>query len=104
MASKIKKLKLRPSARDRRRYFLVRARNEDVEKAILNYVGILGFARSAYMKVNLDVGNGNLEIGNGYMIGSCLVQSLDEVRAGLALVGIGIERVSGTIRGLKEKK
>ena len=98
MANKIKKLKLRPSARDKRRYFLVRAKNGDVEDAILDYVGVLGFAKSAYLEVR-----GSGVGGRDYIIGSCLVKSLDEVRAGLALAGIGVERVSGTLKGLKAK-
>jgi len=98
MVGKIKKLKLRPSARDKRRYFLVRATNEKVEKAILKYIGILGFARSAYLEVR---GSG---VGSrGYLVGSCLVKSLDEIRAALALDGIKVEKVSGTLKGLKGK-
>ncbi|MBT6690199.1 hypothetical protein HN903_00100 [archaeon] len=109
---KMKKLKLRPSARDKRRYFLVRAKNSDIENAILDYVGVLGFAKSCYLKVDVsrekkwasnrhDPAGPNL--GKGYMIGSCLVGSLEEVRAGLAFVGIRIEKVSGTLKGLREK-
>jgi len=103
MANKIKKLKLRPSARDKRRYFLVRASNARVEDAILDYVGVLGFARSAYMKVSLGIRNKELGIRKGYIVGSCLVKSLDEVRAGLALAGISVVRVSGTLKGLRGK-
>jgi RNase P/RNase MRP subunit POP5 len=92
--AKSKKLKLRPSVRDRRRYFVARAGNQQVEKAILEYIGVLGFARAAYMKVE--------EPGfSGKTVGSCLVESLDEVRAALGLAGISIEKVSGTIKGLK---
>ena len=91
---RVKKLKLRPSARDKRRYFLVRARNAEVEDAILDYVGVLGFAKAAYMKVvTKDF--------PGMLVGSCLVKSLDEVKAALVLAGIRVEKVSGTLRGLK---
>jgi len=76
---------------------LVRATNGEVETAILDYVGILGFARAAYMPVKEK---GIRDKGKGVMIGSCLVGSLDEVRAGLALVGICVEKVSGTLKGL----
>jgi hypothetical protein len=93
---KVRRLKLRPSARDKRRYFLVRARNGNVENAILDYVGILGFARSAYLKVVTKDFPGKL-------VGSCLVKSLDEVRAALAFAGISLERVSGTLKGLRGK-
>lgn len=92
----MKKLKLRPSARDKRRYFLVRASNVKVENAILDYIGVLGFAKSAYLRVVTKE-------FPGMLVGSCLVKSLDEVRAGLALAGIRIERVSGTLKGLKGK-
>jgi hypothetical protein len=89
-----KKLKLKPSARDKRRYFLVRASNADVEAAILEYIGVLGFAKAAYMKVVTRDFPGKL-------VGSCLVKSLEDVRASLAMAGIGIEKVSGTLKGLK---
>ena len=95
MAGK-KKLRLSPSARDKRRYFLVRASNERVEKVILDYVGVLGFSKSAYREVVTKDFAGKL-------VGSCLVKSLDEVRAALALAGIRVERVSGTLKGLKAK-
>ncbi|MCK5320986.1 hypothetical protein KAJ38_00225 [Candidatus Pacearchaeota archaeon] len=91
-----KKLNLKPSARDKRRYFLVRATNEKVEAAILEYVGVLGFAEAAYMKVRTEDFPGKL-------VGSCLVKSLERVRAALALAGIRIEKVSGTLKGLRGK-
>ena len=86
------RLKLKPSARDKRRYFLVRAANAKVEAAILEYIGVLGFAKSAYMKVTSKDFSGQL-------IGSCLVKSLEDVRASLAFKGIRIEKVSGTLKG-----
>ena len=91
--AKIKKLKLKPSARDKRRYFLVGASNAKVEAAILEYVGVLGFAKSAYMKVSS-------KDFKGKTVGSCLVKSLNDVRAALAFAGIRIEKVSGTLKGL----
>lgn len=94
---KIKKLRLRPSARDKRRYFLVRATDAKVEAAILEYIGVLGFAKSAYMKVTT-------KDYPGKMVGSCLVKSLEDVRASLALSGIKIEKVSGTLKALKGSK
>ena len=92
---KVKKLKLKPSARDKRRYFLVRASNARVEKAILEYIGILGFAKADYQKVS-GVG---VQV-SGVIVGSCLVKSLEDVRAALAFAGIRIEKVSGTLKGL----
>ena len=94
MGAKIK-LKLKPSARDKRRYFLVGASNAKVEAAILEHVGVLGFAKSVYMKVNSK----DFE---GKTVGSCLVKSLNDVRASLAFAGIRIEKVSGTLKGLRK--
>ena len=89
---KPKKLKLKPSARDKRRYFLVNsASNEKVEKAILDNIGVLGFAKSAYMYVKKS---------KAKVVGSCLRGSLNDIRASLAFAGMKIEKVSGTLKGL----
>jgi hypothetical protein len=100
VVKKIKKLKLRPSARDKRRYFLVKASNKKVEEVLLKYVGIFGFARAAYKKVNTK-DDGRWKIDSGYIVGSCLVGSLDEVRAALGMEEIEIVKVSGTLKGLR---
>jgi RNase P/RNase MRP subunit POP5 len=94
MVKPIKRLKLKPSEKDRRRYFIAKAGNPQIEKAILEYIGVLGFAKSAYMKVEIKGFSGKT-------VGSCLADSLDEVRAALGLGGISIEKVSGTLKGLK---
>jgi RNase P/RNase MRP subunit POP5 len=90
----VKKLKLKPSARDTRRYFLVNASNSKIEAAILKYIGVLGLAQAAYVKVNSD------KFGTK-TVGSCLAKSLDKVRASLAFAGIKIDKVSGTLKGLR---
>jgi len=92
MKSKVPKLK--PSARDKRRYFLVKASSQEIKKAIMEYIGVKGLASSAYMEVK------NTKI-KGYTVGSCLVNSLDDVRASLAFARINIEKVSGTLKGLE---
>jgi hypothetical protein len=35
------------------------------------------------------------------LVGSCLVKSLEDVRAALSMSGIRIEKVSGALKGLK---
>jgi RNase P/RNase MRP subunit POP5 len=87
------KLKLKPSQRDSRRYFLFSDTNKDIEKIILDYLGIFGAARAGYMEVKSK---------NGRKIASIQRKSLDEVRAALALEGISILKVSGTIKGLEK--
>jgi hypothetical protein len=87
-----KKLKLKASARDNRRYLLIREIDgEKIEKAIFNYIGVLGFAKSAFMFVKKT---------NGRIIGAVKREELEDVKASLAFAGIGVERVSGTIKGL----
>lgn len=87
-----KKLKLLPSARDSRRYFLMNSNDKDrIEKSILDYIGVLGFAKSAFMFA---------ENPSGKLIGSCNRENLEDVRASLAWRGIKIQKVSGTIAGL----
>ena len=51
---KNKKLGLKASQKDNRRYLIINTENVKIEEAILKYVGVLGFAKSAYMKVDED--------------------------------------------------
>ncbi|MEM4605791.1 MAG: hypothetical protein QW103_02015 [Candidatus Pacearchaeota archaeon] len=91
----MKKLKLNPSSRDNRRYFLVQCDDEKkIEKAILDYIGILGMAKSAYVFV---------EKKKNFVIGSCIREKLNDVLASLAFAGLKVKRVSGTIKGLNKK-
>ena len=93
---KAKKLKLKPSARDNRRYLLIDCEdNEKVERAILDYIGILGLAKSAYLFVKKE---------KEKVVGSCLRESLNDVLASLAFMGIKVVKVSGTLKGLEAKK
>ena len=90
----MKRLNLKPSARDKRRYFIVsKANNEEIKDAILKYLGILGLAKAAYMPVKVP------EL-KGKSVGSCLRKELDDIRAALTLANIKIEKVSNTIKGL----
>ena len=93
MKTKTKTLKLKPSQRDNRRYFLVKKTSKDIEKIILEYLGILGSAKANYLEVK------NL---SDKIVGSVDRKSLDDVRSALALSGISIEKVSGTIKGLEK--
>jgi RNase P/RNase MRP subunit POP5 len=87
-----KKLKLKASARDNRRYLLINEMDgEKIERAILNYIGVLGFAKAAYMFVKKEK--------NGIVV-AVKREELERVKASLAFAGIAVERVSGTIKGL----
>jgi len=78
--------KLYPSHRENKRYLLVEASKEQVEKAILEFIGILGYAKAGVMFIDKILAVNR--------------QELDKVRAALLMAGIKIRRVSGTIKGL----
>jgi RNase P/RNase MRP subunit POP5 len=93
---KDKQLKLKKSARDHRRYLLINEKsNKKIEDAILEYIGVLGFAKAAYKKVN----NTNHTTKT---IGSCLRSELIDVKAALTFAGIKVEKVANTIKGLQK--
>lgn len=83
-----KKLKLiKPSQRENRRYLLAEGNRENIEKAILDYIGILGWAKASpiFVKNILSISR----------------KEVDNVRAALAVAGIKVKRVSGTLKGLE---
>lgn len=91
-STKPRKLKLKASARDNRRYLIVKEiDSEKIEKAILDYVGVLGFAKSAYIKVKSVSGKTIIGVRR---------EELNNVRASFAFAGIFVEKVSGTLKGL----
>ena len=93
---KNKQLKLKKSARDKRRYFLIDETNEEkIEKAILDYIGILGFAKANYLRVKTK------EFKNK-TIGSCTREEQNKVHAALSLSGIKVLKISNTIKGLRK--
>ncbi len=91
----MEKLKiLPPTQRDSRRYILLSTNNrKKVEKAILEFVGVLGWAKAAPQFIEEKDGP-ILAINH---------DCLDNVRAALELGGINCLGVSGTIKKLKEK-
>ena len=92
MAKNSGKLKLKPSAREKRHWLLITEKdNKKIEGAILEYIGVLGFAKSGYMKVKSSKTN---------TVASVVRSSVNDVRAALSMVGIRIEKVSGTLKGL----
>lgn len=80
---------LKPSLRENKRYLLVEASKEQVEQAILDFIGILGYAKAGVMFPSTGILAVNRE-------------ALDSIRASLVLAGIKIKRVSGTIKGLRK--
>ena len=91
-------LKLKSSARIKRRYILVEAKNkEEVERAVLDYIGILGWARAGAVFVKTPGGKIVLAVERG---------EVDNVRAALELSEekIKVIKVSGTLAGIGKEK
>lgn len=89
---------LKASARENRRYLLVKGKQlgNVVDKAILAFVGILGYAKASPCVVSS---------GKDWLILSVRREALSDVRAALLLCAddCRVERVSGTLKGLKGK-
>ena len=91
---KAKRLKLKPAHRENRRYLVINCDlNEKVEKAILEYLGVLGFAKSGYMFVKKK---------GSKIVGSCVREELEKVKAAFVMTGISVGKVSGTLKGLEK--
>jgi len=90
-------LKIRPSAKLKRRYLLINGRKENIEKSILDYLGILGWAKAAPYFVK--------KIQKGYIL-AVNRKELDKVRGAFAITAdkIQVLKVSGTLKGLEKSK
>ena len=90
------KLKVKPSARLNRRYLLINAKSrEEIESAILEFIGVLGWAKAAPVFVRAGK--------EGYVL-AIQRDSLLNVRAAFEASDkkIKILKVSGTLKGLKK--
>ena len=95
--TKSKILRLKPSAKDKRRYLLIsEPDNKKIEDAILKYLGVLGFAKARYMRT---AG----EQPQGKVIGSCTRKELENVRTALTMENIKIEKVANTIKSISKE-
>ena len=89
---------LRPSMKENKRYLLVQGEDlrKNIEKAILEFIGTLGFSKAGleFVKVNKDsaVISINREMINSVRASLCVFPKKMEVKM-----------VSGTLKGLKDK-
>ena len=89
-------LKLKPSQQINRRYLLLEATSrKEIETAILDYIGILGWAKAAPLFVEANQGREKFILAIDRKL-------LNEVRAAFELSSsvIKLKRVSGTLKGL----
>jgi len=90
---------LKPSAREKKRYLLVKGKNLkiNIEKAILDFIGVLGMSKCGLSWIKNGKDSSVICINR---------EMVDSVRASLCVwpEKMSVEKVSGTLRGLGEKK
>ncbi len=88
---------LKPSMREKKRYLLVKGNNlrENVEKAILDFIGVLGMSKAGLEWIKSSSDNGIIAVNR---------ESVEHVRASFAVwpEKIDITDVSGSIKKLKK--
>jgi len=107
MPEKIKDRKLRmlSTLREKRHYLVLTSGEsceDDIKKAILDFIGTLGYAKAGVFFVEQDKVNDK----HFYFIVSVVTKHVDEVKAAIALMKKPRVRcigVSGTIKKAKEK-
>ena len=89
---------LKPSAREKKRYLLVRGENlkGNIERAILDFVGVLEMSKA---------GLSWIKAGKDFAVICVNREAVDAVRASLCVCPekMRVEKVSGTLRGLGTK-
>lgn len=89
---------LKPSMREKKRYLLVRGKNlkANVEKAILEFIGVLGMSKTGFGWIKGSKDSAIISINR---------EMVEQIRASLASYKdkMVIERVSGTLKGLGKK-
>ena len=90
------KLNVKPSQRIKRRYLLVEESRENIEKAIFDYAGALGWAKASPIFVKSGATNKTIVAVSR--------SEVDNVKAafGASKSAIRVIGISGTLKGLKE--
>ena len=87
---------LKPSMRENKRYLIVKGTNlkTNIEKAILEFVGVLGMSNAGLSYIKTDKDSAIISINR---------EAINEVRASFCVwpEKISVKKVSGTLRGLK---
>lgn len=83
--------RLPPTLRLKRRYLVLEGQRREIERAILEYIGLLGWSKAAP----------SFEMHKSRIILAINRETLVDIRAALALADIKIVKVSGTLKGLE---
>jgi RNase P/RNase MRP subunit POP5 len=88
---------LKPSARENKRYLLVKGKNlkENIEKSLFDFIGVLGFSKLGLSWIKQNSDSAIISINR---------EMVDSVRASFCVwpEKIIVEKISGTLRGLKD--
>ena len=84
---------LKPSMREKKRYLKVSGDVKDIEKAILDGIGVIGMSKTGLNWIKTGKNNAVISVNR---------QAVDSARACFALwpQNIIVEKVSGTLKGL----
>ena len=89
---------LKPSMKENKRYLLIVGEDlrKNIEKAILDFIGILGFSKVGLEFIKTDKDSAIISINR---------EMVDSVRASFCVFQkkMEVKMVSGTLKGLKEK-
>ena len=87
---------LKPTMREKKRYLLIEGSNlrENIEKAILDFIGVFGMSKTGLNFIKTDKGNAIIAVNR---------EMVNQVRASLCVFSekMSVKRVSGTLKGLK---
>lgn len=89
--------RLRPTLRENKRYLLINSNKESVEKAILEFIGVLGYSKSGIKFVKDE------KTPPGFIILAINREMINEIRGAMMFKEIKTKKVSGTIKGLLGK-
>ena len=86
---------LKPSMRENKRYLLVKGKINEIEKAIYEFIGVLGMSKAGLGWIKRGKDNAIISVNRG---------SVDHARASFAAWHdkISVKRVSGTLKGLRK--
>lgn len=87
---------LKPSMRENKRYLFVKGKNlkSNIEKAILNFIGVLGMSKTGLSWIRSEKDTAVISINR---------EMVDSVRASLCVwpEKMSVEKVSGTLKSLR---
>ena len=88
------KIKLLPSLKEKKHYLVFKGEKEKAEKALFEFLGILGMAKANPQVIIMKEGRGIIMFNREYA---------DDIKSALAFSGIHTLGISGTINKAKQK-